>query len=364
MGGRYLTRTSMMLCLALFLSLSLYVTAAPAALEAKNEAETFVKVVDFDSLPLNYHDEENEEELVGDKIFHKYEKIDKETDDITGDTILSEREVIEEDDDSFPEKRVCLMDTDCGENEYCSSLTTLKCQQCKLINAACSREAECCPGYLCVWGKCTDGFSRGERGTICTRQRDCNSGLCCANHISLPFAVCSPMATEGERCYQPDSGLLGLIGWELKFNDPQDLCPCAGELTCVSTRLDLDSACVYSDEIITGIDSMEENRVPLLRSVVRRANNLDYYPDILPRDEEHDLAVENIPQMAYLYAENQEADRDPRIDDDIRGVVDEGKSFILGLNDEKEKMDLSRAEYKELKRLADDIGLHFRPEYF
>ncbi|XP_078388049.1 uncharacterized protein LOC144669468 isoform X1 [Cetorhinus maximus] len=74
--------------------------------EAKSDSDGFVKVVDFDSLPLNYHDEENEEELVGDKIFHKYEKIDKETDDITGDTILSEREVIEEDDDDFPERRV------------------------------------------------------------------------------------------------------------------------------------------------------------------------------------------------------------------------------------------------------------------
>ncbi|XP_069764213.1 dickkopf-related protein 3-like [Narcine bancroftii] len=80
--------------------------AAPAARESGSESDGFVKVVDFDSLPLNYHDEENEEELVGDKIFHKYEKIDKETDDITGDTILSEREVIEEDDDDFPERRV------------------------------------------------------------------------------------------------------------------------------------------------------------------------------------------------------------------------------------------------------------------
>ncbi|XP_032869081.1 dickkopf-like protein 1 [Amblyraja radiata] len=97
---------AMMLHLAVLFCLPFLVTAAPAALEAKSESDGFVKVVDFDSLPLNYHDEENEEELVGDKIFHKYEKIDKETDDITGDTILSEREVIEEDDDDFPEKRV------------------------------------------------------------------------------------------------------------------------------------------------------------------------------------------------------------------------------------------------------------------
>lgn len=97
---------AMMLQLAVLFCLPFLVTAAPAALEAKSESDGFVKVVDFDSLPLNYHDEENEEELVGDKIFHKYEKIDKETDDITGDTILSEREVIEEDDDDFPEKRV------------------------------------------------------------------------------------------------------------------------------------------------------------------------------------------------------------------------------------------------------------------
>ncbi|XP_059809211.1 dickkopf-like protein 1 [Hypanus sabinus] len=96
----------MMLSFAVFLWLPFCAVAAPAALEAKTGPDGFVKVVDFDSLPLNYHDEENEEELVGDKIFHKYEKIDKETDDITGDTILSEREVIEEDDDDFPERKV------------------------------------------------------------------------------------------------------------------------------------------------------------------------------------------------------------------------------------------------------------------
>ncbi|XP_072445104.1 uncharacterized protein [Chiloscyllium punctatum] len=142
-SGTSLAEREMMLYLALFLFLP-FATAAPAALvsegpagskdfpdehgeddrtevdigkegiisieraplEAKSDSDGFVKVVDFDSLPLNYHDEENEEELVGDKIFHKYEKIDKETDDITGDTILSEREVIEEDDDDFPERRV------------------------------------------------------------------------------------------------------------------------------------------------------------------------------------------------------------------------------------------------------------------
>ncbi|XP_020387808.1 uncharacterized protein LOC109933250 isoform X1 [Rhincodon typus] len=104
-SGNSFAEQEMMLYLALFLFLP-FATAAPAALEAKSDSDGFVKVVDFDSLPLNYHDEENEEELVGDKIFHKYEKIDKETDDITGDTILSEREVIEEDDDDFPERRV------------------------------------------------------------------------------------------------------------------------------------------------------------------------------------------------------------------------------------------------------------------
>uniref|UniRef100_A0A8D2Q6I9 Prokineticin domain-containing protein n=1 Tax=Varanus komodoensis TaxID=61221 RepID=A0A8D2Q6I9_VARKO len=105
--------------------------------------------------------------------------------------------------------------------------------------SVCRRDAECCLGYLCVWGKCAEGVSRGESGTRCNpRQEECAPGLCCITSNSVPFPVCTPYPKEGEACQAPSSTLFGLMGWDslAVFAKPRQYCPCAQGLKCGNKR--------------------------------------------------------------------------------------------------------------------------------
>uniref|UniRef100_A0A8C9FLS5 Dickkopf-related protein 3 n=1 Tax=Pavo cristatus TaxID=9049 RepID=A0A8C9FLS5_PAVCR len=103
-------------------------------------------------------------------------------------------------------------------------------------NIHCSRDVECCGDQLCVWGECRKATSRGENGTICENQHDCNPGTCCAFQKELLFPVCTPLPEEGEPCHDPSNRLLNLITWELEPDGVLERCPCASGLICQPQR--------------------------------------------------------------------------------------------------------------------------------
>ncbi|RLV95879.1 hypothetical protein DV515_00012752, partial [Chloebia gouldiae] len=100
----------------------------------------------------------------------------------------------------------------------------------------CSRDVECCGEQLCVWGQCRRSTSRGENGTICESQHDCNPGTCCAFHKELLFPVCTPLPEEGEPCHDPSNRLLNLITWDMEPDGVLEQCPCASGLSCQPQR--------------------------------------------------------------------------------------------------------------------------------
>ncbi|KAI5608607.1 dickkopf-related protein 3 precursor, partial [Silurus asotus] len=99
------------------------------------------------------------------------------------------------------------------------------------LSQACRKDEECCEGQLCVLGHCRNS-TKGEAGTICQEQSDCDSDLCCAFHEGLLFPVCSPKPKEREPCSISTNHLMDLLSWDLGHRSPKEHCPCAGDLQC------------------------------------------------------------------------------------------------------------------------------------
>ncbi|NXU21896.1 DKK3 protein, partial [Thalassarche chlororhynchos] len=141
----------------------------------------------------------------------------------------------------------CIIDEDCETGKYCQFSTfEYKCQLCKTQHTHCSRDVECCGDQLCVWGECRKSTSKGENGTICENQHDCNPGMCCAFQKELLFPVCTPLPEEGEPCHDPSNRLLNLITWELEPDGVLERCPCASGLICQPQSHSTTSVCELS----------------------------------------------------------------------------------------------------------------------
>ncbi|KAJ1177453.1 hypothetical protein NDU88_002708 [Pleurodeles waltl] len=231
-------------------------------------------------LPLNYHNESNTETKVGNETVLIHQEIDKLTDNQTGSTMYSESVISSVKGGEGRRNHECLIDEDCGVSKYCQISTfEYKCINCK-SQEKCSRDGECCDEEVCAWGFCTNAISKGENGTLCETQQDCNAGLCCAVQPNSLFPVCTPLPTEGEKCHDSSSNLLDVITWEMESERVLDRCPCATGLTCQLQNDDLVSVCQQSsiseETRINGKeDVLEMEDIPIFSAIPIEAVN-DY----------------------------------------------------------------------------------------
>ncbi|XP_019407729.1 PREDICTED: dickkopf-related protein 3 isoform X1 [Crocodylus porosus] len=202
-------------------------------MEAEEEGSKKVSEDDFENLPPSYHNESNTETRIGNKTIHTHQEIDKVIDNKTGSTVYSETVITSIKDGEIKRNHECIIDEDCETGKYCQfSSFEYKCQPCKAQHTHCSRDVECCGDQLCVWGECIKAVSKGENGTICENQQDCNPEMCCVFQKDLLFPVCAPLPAAGEPCYDPSNRLLNLITWELEPDGVLERCPCASGLIC------------------------------------------------------------------------------------------------------------------------------------
>jgi len=114
----------------------------------------------------------------------------------------------------------CSTERDCGSKNTCNIYTGI-CERCRFENELCRRNANCCDGLKCVWGRCRRVVRDGKDFSLCNTNADCQPNLCCAREHGQN--VCKPYLSPGDKCDIPLGGL--------KFSVTHK-CPCQAGLTC------------------------------------------------------------------------------------------------------------------------------------
>ncbi|XP_035406187.1 dickkopf-related protein 3 isoform X2 [Cygnus atratus] len=286
-------------------------------MEAEEEGAKKLSEVNFENLPPTYHNESNTETRIGNKTVQTHQEIDKVTDNKTGSTIYSETVITSIKDGENKRNHECIIDEDCEAGKYCQFSTfEYKCQLCKTQHKHCSRDVECCGDQLCIWGECKKATSKGENGTICETQQDCNPGMCCAFQKELLFPVCTPLPEEGEPCHDPSNRLLNLITWELEPDGVLEQCPCASGLICQPHSHGTTSVCELSSNETRNNekeDPLIMDKMPFL-SLIPRDILSDYEESSVIQEVRKEL--ESLENQVGLKSEPDSA-HDPFLGDEI-----------------------------------------------
>nr|XP_020648529.1 dickkopf-like protein 1 [Pogona vitticeps] len=216
----------------------------------------------------------------------------------------------------------------------------------------CQDDKECCLGYLCVWGQCREGVSRGESGTRCDPHREeCAQGLCCATSDSLLSPLCTPYPKEGEPCQIPRKTLLGLMGWNNleAFAKPKHYCPCAQGLMCRTERYVVVSTCEKPDNS-ADISSLGQQR-SLFQPILLRQEKEDAYYDDSAQDDQ--FAIVNLPRDPYSMDKIDQSK-------DLSEKYDKNSQFP----GEKEMANSIQPDFQELKQLASEMGQYFGTNFY
>ncbi|XP_073427104.1 dickkopf-related protein 3-like isoform X1 [Dendrobates tinctorius] len=255
----------------------------------------------------------------------------------------------------------CSNSRDCPENQYCHFSPYMStCQDCKTKEMLCQQEEECCHGWVCALGKCTERLSTESSRARCDLTEDqCAPGFCCSTRDTLPFPICLPLPSEGEQCRTQTSSLLKFITFGADYDLGLQRCPCAEGLVC-TRKGNLISTCEKPDEVIDFTSYRED---PLFQPIVRRDEELNYYDaDLVPWPYQGDqISFADFPKTSEV--NERYVRRDLQIFNTDSG--DDLKEENLNFDDHvDEPGDPSEADFQELKQLASEMGQYFGPGFY
>jgi len=122
----------------------------------------------------------------------------------------------------------------CGSGKFCDPIFHL-CRKKFAEGRTCMAQKQCGANLRCQWGKCQKA-KKGDPGTFCKGNNQCNGDSCCRNTPGSFHLMCIPPQTEGAICglHERQESVAKLF-YVVKRSTVPTCSPCKSGLKCANT---------------------------------------------------------------------------------------------------------------------------------
>merc|ERR1712168_1691183 len=148
----------------------------------------------------------------------------------------------------------------CGSGKFCDPIFHL-CRKKFAEGRTCMAQKQCGANLRCQWGKCQKA-KKGDPGTFCKGNNQCNGDSCCRNTPGSFHLMCIPPQTEGAICglHERQESVAKLF-YVVKRSTVPTCSPCKSGLKCANTGDSKFKRCVkaaYAAEVEEEEEEEEE----------------------------------------------------------------------------------------------------------
>jgi len=146
----------------------------------------------------------------------------------------------------------------CGSGKFCDPIFHL-CRKKFAEGRTCMAQKQCGANLRCQWGKCQKA-KKGDPGTFCKGNNQCNGDSCCRNTPGSFHLMCIPPQTEGAICglHQRQESVAKLF-YVVKRSTVPTCSPCKSGLKCANTGGSRFKHCAKDSYVEKAAEELEDD---------------------------------------------------------------------------------------------------------
>jgi len=146
----------------------------------------------------------------------------------------------------------------CGSGKFCDPIFHL-CRKKFAEGRTCMAQKQCGANLRCQWGKCQKA-KKGDPGTFCKGNGQCNGDSCCRNTPGSFHLMCIPPQQEGAICglHERQESVAKLF-YVVKRSTVATCSPCKSGLKCANTGEASFKRCVKAPYVEKASEEMEDD---------------------------------------------------------------------------------------------------------